>query len=168
MRPGGGGRRDVLRGVLAATAAVALTPFVAASGPSRTGPPHAPAGRAGGGSGGEPGSGSCGPGGSGAESAAGFDEVYRGCRIRGRREPAGGAHPAGAAYTAAAWTWRVTVDERPLHLMRRADGGYLTMIDHYRSYPTPLAAARAAVDELGGPLRLRAPAAEAEPGQGQG
>ncbi|MFE9681732.1 tyrosinase family oxidase copper chaperone [Streptomyces sp. NPDC006285] len=103
-----------------------------------------------------------------AEFADGFDETYRGCRIRGCRDTAGGARTAGAARTAPAGPWRVTVDDRPLHLMRRADGGYLTMIDHYQSYPTPLAAARAAVDELGGTLRLRATVTGAEPGEGHG
>jgi hypothetical protein len=44
--------------------------------------------------------------------------------------------------------WQVTVDGRPLHLMRRADGTWLSMVDHYRSYPTALEATRAAVDEL--------------------
>lgn len=167
MRPGNGRRRDLLRGVLAAAVTVALAPFVAASRPSRAGP-YAPGGESDGESGDESGNESGGSDGSGAEFAAGFDEVYRGCRIRGSREPAGGVHPAGAARTAAAGSWRVTVDDRPLHLMRRAGGGYLTMIDHYQSYPTPLAAARAAVDELGGTLRLRAPAAQAEPGDGAG
>ncbi len=33
--------------------------------------------------------------------------------------------------------------------MRCADGGYVTPIDHYESCPTPLAAVRAAVDEMG-------------------
>jgi hypothetical protein len=32
--------------------------------------------------------------------------------------------------------------------MRRADGSWISMVDHYESYPTPLAAARAAVDVL--------------------
>ncbi|MDQ1038553.1 hypothetical protein QFZ75_004969 [Streptomyces sp. V3I8] len=162
MRPGNDARRDVLRGVLAAAVTVALAPFVVASRRSRA-EPYAPGGE------------------SGdpdrlesdrfeAEFAAGFDEAYRGRRIRGYREPAGDVRPAGAARTPIAGSWQVTVDGRPLHLMRRADGGYLTMIDHYRSYPTPLAAARAAVDELGGTLRLRAPATEAgaEPGHGAG
>ena len=39
--------------------------------------------------------------------------------------------------------------------MRRADGTWLSMVDHYRSYATPLEAARAAVDELGPGQRLR-------------
>ncbi|MGW5738658.1 MULTISPECIES: tyrosinase family oxidase copper chaperone [Streptomyces] len=77
----------------------------------------------------------------------GFDEVYAGRHIRGSRAAAGSGH-AGAA-------WDITVDGRPLHLMRRADGGYLSMIDHYQSYPTPLIATRRAVDELGRGQRLR-------------
>ncbi|MFC8274478.1 tyrosinase family oxidase copper chaperone [Streptomyces sp. NPDC057271] len=64
-----------------------------------------------------------------------FDEMYRGRRIRSLAGPSG--------------EHLVLVDGRPLHLMRRADGGYLTPIDHYESHATPLAATRAAVDELG-------------------
>lgn len=76
-----------------------------------------------------------------------FDEMYEGRHIRGSRS-AGGHQHAGAA-------WDITVDGRPLHLMRRADGGYLSMIDHYQSYPTPLIATRRAVDELGRGQQLR-------------
>ncbi|WP_133911406.1 tyrosinase cofactor [Streptomyces sp. NBC_00582] len=72
---------------------------------------------------------------------AGFDEMYRGRRIQGVLTPVG--------RSADGAQWEVTVDGRPLHLMRRADGTWLSMIDHYRSYRTPLEAARAAVDELG-------------------
>ncbi|MFE0206566.1 tyrosinase family oxidase copper chaperone [Streptomyces sp. NPDC058985] len=91
------------------------------------------------------------PAGSGA-----FDETYRGRRIRGVWSAAGRAG-----------TWHVTVDGRPLHLMRRADGSWLTMIDHYRSYPTPLSAARRAVDELGPVEHLRdTPAVEGHDPQG--
>lgn len=78
-----------------------------------------------------------------------FEEIYRGRRIRGTW-----AGPGRATYDAG--EWQVTVDGRPLHLMRRADGTYLSMVDHYQSYPTPLAAARAAVDELGPAEHLRA------------
>ncbi|TRO69661.1 tyrosinase family oxidase copper chaperone [Streptomyces sp. IB201691-2A2] len=166
-----GTRRDVLRGLLVAAVAAALAPLLAASRPSRTEPPAS----------GEP-----------AESeadfeaesetglASGFDEMYRGRRIRGVKDAtdvrdatdiegaASGVRRTGAAGPGPAGQWRVTVDERPLHLMRRADGGYLTMVDHYQSYPTPLAAARGAVDELGGTLRLRATATGAERGEGHG
>ncbi|MCX4908605.1 tyrosinase family oxidase copper chaperone [Streptomyces sp. NBC_00878] len=79
-----------------------------------------------------------------------FRETYRGRRIVGIRDDAvrlGDDVPA---------VWHVTVDGRPLHLMRRVDGSWMTMVDHYQSYPTPLAAARAAVDELGPTMRLGA------------
>ncbi|MFD4571272.1 tyrosinase family oxidase copper chaperone [Streptomyces sp. NPDC058417] len=85
------------------------------------------------------------PGGGGAEAA--FDEVRAGRRLRGR--PAAGTAGRDGA-------WEVTLDGRPLHLMRRADGTWLSMVDHYCSYATPLAAARAAADELGPGRALRA------------
>ncbi|MFJ9146749.1 tyrosinase cofactor [Streptomyces sp. NPDC102270] len=122
-RPVPTARRDAVRALLAAAAAVALAPVVAASRPERrTAHP--------------------------ADPAFDFDEIHRGRRIRGLRMPAAG-RPADAV------PWQVTVDGRPLHLMRRADGSWLSMVDHYRSYPTPLEAARAAVDELGPGQRLR-------------
>ncbi|MDH6215808.1 tyrosinase cofactor [Streptomyces pseudovenezuelae] len=77
-----------------------------------------------------------------------FEETYRGRHIVGFRTAA--AHVSERDIH-----WEVTVDGRPLHLMRRADGTWLSMVDHYRSYPTPLAAARAAVDELGPGEQLR-------------
>ncbi|WP_336323233.1 tyrosinase family oxidase copper chaperone [Streptomyces lavendofoliae] len=73
--------------------------------------------------------------GPGPGPGGGFDEMYRGRHIQGRPIPGEG--------------FDVRVDGRPLHLMRRSGGGYLTPVDHYQSYATPLAAARAAVDELG-------------------
>ncbi|MFI6376660.1 tyrosinase family oxidase copper chaperone [Streptomyces sp. NPDC050546] len=76
-------------------------------------------------------------------------ETYRGRRIGVAWSPPHG--PAGQG------RWHVTVDGRPLHLMRRADGTWLSMVDHYCSYRTPLEAARAAVDALGPGQRLRAP-----------
>ncbi|WP_374986537.1 tyrosinase family oxidase copper chaperone [Streptomyces fradiae] len=104
------------------------TPHTAGSGP------HAPAGgphgtAAGAGAGGD---------GALARVAGAFAETYRGRRIEGRpvAESAGG--------------FEVLVDGRPLHLMRCADGGYLSLVNHYEAYPTALAATQAAVDELGG------------------
>ncbi|WP_330236379.1 tyrosinase family oxidase copper chaperone [Streptomyces sp. NBC_00566] len=77
-----------------------------------------------------------------------FDETYRGHRIQGFLVPA-------AARRTGEGDWQITVDGRPLHLMRRADGTWMSMVDHYTSYATPLEAARAAVDEIGPGQRLR-------------
>ena len=155
VRAANGRRRDVLRALLASAVTVALAPLVAASRPQR-------ADSYGSGGSGRPG----GPGGSSGRSGepygSDFDEMYRGRRIRGLKDTADGVRLAGAARASDAGRWQVTVDDRPLHVMRRADGSYLTMVDHYQSYPTPLDAARAAVDELGTSLRLRAAAMEAE------
>ncbi|MEU5141048.1 tyrosinase cofactor [Streptomyces sp. NPDC021139] len=142
--PSSGTRRQVMRGLLAPALAVGLAPLIAASRPSGAAASAT-----------APGPRSAHPGPHAAESAesvegaepAAFDETYRGRRIRGIRSAAGRAVGAG--------TWQVTVDGRPLHLMRRADGSWLSMVDHYRSYPTPLAAARGAVDELGPGEHLR-------------
>ncbi|MEU6667606.1 tyrosinase family oxidase copper chaperone [Streptomyces sp. NPDC046727] len=77
-----------------------------------------------------------------------FDETYRGRRIQGFLVPA-------SARKAADRAWQITIDGRPLHLMRRADGSWMSMVDHYTSYRTPLEATRAAVDEIGPGQRLR-------------
>lgn len=84
-----------------------------------------------------------------AVPGATFDETYRGRRISGTATAGTVDGPGAGRATEAGERWHVTVDGRPLHLMRRADGSYLSMVDHYRSYPTALAATRAAVDELG-------------------
>ncbi|MFD8723588.1 tyrosinase cofactor [Streptomyces sp. NPDC059629] len=84
----------------------------------------------------------------GMPTGTSFDETYRGRRIHGVLVATEGRAVGGGE-------WQVTVDGRPLHLMRRADGTWLSMVDHYSSYPTPLAAARAAVDEIGPGQRLR-------------
>ncbi|MEU6772674.1 tyrosinase family oxidase copper chaperone [Streptomyces sp. NPDC046759] len=79
--------------------------------------------------------------------AGAFDETYRGRHIRGV--------PVRTGLRAAGDQWEITIDGRRLHLMRRADGTWLSMVDHYSSYATPLAAARAAVDELSPGEQLR-------------
>ncbi|MEE1834787.1 tyrosinase family oxidase copper chaperone [Streptomyces sp. SP17KL33] len=121
-----GTRRNALRALGVSALALAVAPVVAAAWPRRSARPE----------------------------EAEFDETYRGRRIRGSRTDTGQAAYLGARAPGVD-TWGVTVDGRPLHLMRRADGTYLSMIDHYRSYPTALEATRAAVDELGMAQRLR-------------
>ncbi|WP_309097814.1 tyrosinase family oxidase copper chaperone [Streptomyces sp.] len=122
-------RRGLMRGLVVAALGAAVVPVVAVA---RSGE-------------------SAQPGGKNTDVLAGdgkFEEVYRGRRIRGVPVPS----PEQAATDV---EWHVTVDGRPLHLMRRADGSWLSLVDHYRSYPTPLAATRAAVDELGPGRHLR-------------
>ncbi|APS17771.1 MULTISPECIES: tyrosinase family oxidase copper chaperone [Streptomyces] len=103
-----------------------------------------------------------GPGsGSGSRATAEeFAEMYRGREIRGTATvvvPAGAPADDRVAVAAEPVT-EIRIDGRPLHVMRRADGTYLSDVRHYESYPTLLETARAAVDELG-TARLAPPAA---------
>ncbi|MFI7325222.1 tyrosinase family oxidase copper chaperone [Streptomyces rubiginosohelvolus] len=88
-----------------------------------------------------------------------FAEMYRGREIRGTASvvPAGAPADNRVAVAAEPVT-EIRIDGRPLHVMRRADGTYLSDVRHYESYPTLLETARAAVDELGA-ARLAPPAA---------
>jgi hypothetical protein len=81
-----------------------------------------------------------------------FDEVYKGRRIQGRPAAAGEhRHEHGGGYA-------VFVDGVQLHVMRNADGSWISVVSHYAPVPTPRAAARAAVDELQGAPLLPFPA----------
>ncbi|WP_433447923.1 apotyrosinase chaperone MelC1 [Streptomyces sp. CA-142005] len=82
-----------------------------------------------------------------------FDEVYRGRRIQGRpmTGPGGHHHEHGGGY-------EVLIDGVQLHVMRNADGSWISVVSHYDPVPTPRAAARAAVDELQGAPLLPFPA----------
>ncbi|QOV33603.1 tyrosinase cofactor [Streptomyces ferrugineus] len=87
----------------------------------------------------------------GRHTPASFDEVYKGRRIQGR-PVSGGAHQHhGGGYA-------VSVDGVELHVMRNADGSWISVVSHYDPVPTPRAAARAAVDELQGAALLPFPA----------
>ncbi|MEV0176100.1 tyrosinase cofactor [Streptomyces sp. NPDC050803] len=79
-----------------------------------------------------------------------FDEVYKGRRIQGRTR-SGGHHDHGAGYA-------VFVDGMELHVMRNADGSWISVVSHYDPVATPRAAAWAAVDELQGAALLPFPA----------
>ncbi|MFJ7151360.1 tyrosinase cofactor [Streptomyces sp. NPDC100445] len=81
-----------------------------------------------------------------------FDEVYKGRRIQGRPSTMDGHHHEhGGGYA-------VFVDGVQLHVMRNADGSWISVVSHYDPVPTPRAAARAAVDELQGAVLLPFPA----------
>ncbi|WP_461030533.1 apotyrosinase chaperone MelC1, partial [Streptomyces sparsus] len=98
-----------------------------------------------------------------------FDEVFRGRRIQGGPADLGqhggnqrgtrsgtGAHGQeehdqgqhgdgghGGGYS-------VRIDGAELHVMRNADGTWISVVNHYETFPTPRAVARAAVLELRG------------------
>ncbi|MER5202317.1 tyrosinase cofactor [Streptomyces sp. NPDC002825] len=77
-----------------------------------------------------------------------FDEVYQGRRIQGGPSHGSGHHGGhhGGGYS-------VTIDGEELHVMRNADGTWISVINHYEPVATPRAVARAAVRELqGAPL----------------
>ncbi|MCX5384025.1 tyrosinase cofactor [Streptomyces sp. NBC_00083] len=76
------------------------------------------------------------------DAPAAFDEVFQGRRIQGL--PGAGHH----AHHGGGYTVRVDGDE--LHVMRNADGTWISVVNHYEPSPTPLALARAAVLELQG------------------
>ncbi|MEU2061095.1 tyrosinase cofactor [Streptomyces sp. NPDC013455] len=81
-----------------------------------------------------------------------FDEVYKGRRIQGRAASGGGHHHEhGGGY-------EVFIDGVQLHVMRNADGTWISVVSHYDPVATPRAAARAAVDELQGAPLLPFPA----------
>ncbi|MET9359502.1 tyrosinase cofactor [Streptomyces sp. NPDC006632] len=70
-----------------------------------------------------------------------FDEVFQGRRIQGLP---GSGHPHhGGGYS-------VRIDGEELHVMRNADGTWISVVNHYEPSATPLAIARAAVVELQG------------------
>ncbi|AWW41181.1 MULTISPECIES: apotyrosinase chaperone MelC1 [Streptomyces] len=81
-----------------------------------------------------------------------FDEVYNGRLIQGRPVARAGRHHGGAGY-------EVHIDGAELHMMRNADGSWISVVNHYAPVPTPRAAARAAVDELRGARLVPFPAA---------
>jgi hypothetical protein len=135
-------RRRVLRTGLTAAAAVsataaALRPMLAAGqSTSGGGAARAAAGSRSGQDGQDGKSGASGPAGDEGVSSPLFDEVYRGRHIQGftSTEPSG---------------LMLLVDGQPLGAMRRVDGSYISMANHYQPYPTPLATARGAVDVIG-------------------
>lgn len=82
-----------------------------------------------------------------------FDEVYLGRHIKGGAAAHGGHHGSHGGHEGHGGGYTVTIDDAELHVMRNADGTWISVITHYDPVATPRAAARAAVRELqGAPL----------------
>ncbi|MBT2530201.1 tyrosinase cofactor [Streptomyces sp. ISL-99] len=124
-------RRRALGASATALAGLALTGFARTAEPS--GPPAAGHGN------GEAHS----PEGSGHTPAQPkpFDESFKGRRIQGAPSHHGGHHGAG---------YSVRIDGEELHVMQNADGTWISVINHYETFTSPRAVARAAVVELQG------------------
>ncbi len=77
--------------------------------------------------------------------SGGIDEVYEGHRIQitlGEGGQHGGHHlPAMPV---------VRIDGNELHIMRNADGSWVSVVNHYETFPDPIAAAKAAIRDLQG------------------
>ncbi|WP_407835638.1 tyrosinase cofactor [Streptomyces sp. DSM 116496] len=79
------------------------------------------------------------------------DEVYQGRRIR--IVPAsggGGDHGGHHGGHQSPGQPTVFIDGRELHVMRNADGSWISVVNHYETFSGPLPLARAAVRELQG------------------
>ncbi|MDA5285964.1 apotyrosinase chaperone MelC1 [Streptomyces sp. NPDC054904] len=80
-----------------------------------------------------------------ATPAGTVDEVYKGRRIQiapGQGGHHGGHHSPGMP--------TVRIDGRELHVMRNADGTWISVVNHYETFADPTSLARAAVRELQG------------------
>ncbi|MER7759771.1 tyrosinase cofactor [Streptomyces sp. NPDC097619] len=76
-----------------------------------------------------------------------FDEVYKGRRIQGAADPHAGHGGHGAGHGVG---YTVRVDGEELHVMRNADGTWISVVNHYETFANPRSLARAAVTELQG------------------
>ncbi|MFI1161286.1 tyrosinase family oxidase copper chaperone [Streptomyces sioyaensis] len=92
-----------------------------------------------------------------------FDEMYEGRHIEGWPADEGDAqngghhssgaraeHHAGQAGPHDGMDFVVRIDNDDLHVMRNADGSWISLVNHYETFTTPRALARAAVRELQG------------------
>jgi len=77
-----------------------------------------------------------------------FDEVYRGRRIQGGPADGGGHGGHDGGHHGGGYTVRIDGDE--LHVMRNADGTWISVVNHYEPRSTLRALARAAVIDLQG------------------
>ncbi|MFJ3921951.1 tyrosinase cofactor [Streptomyces sp. NPDC090022] len=84
-----------------------------------------------------------------------LDEVYQGRRIQISPAAGGGGHHGGQhGGHHGPGSPTVRIDGRELHVMRNADGSWISVVNHYETYPDLPALARAAVRELQGATLL--------------
>ncbi|MEU0358997.1 apotyrosinase chaperone MelC1 [Streptomyces cyaneofuscatus] len=76
----------------------------------------------------------------GHEGPQPFSETFRGRRIKGAPSHGDGHHGG----------YAVQIDGEELHVMQNADSTWVSVINHYETFATPRAVARAAVIELQG------------------
>ncbi|MFD9379646.1 tyrosinase cofactor [Streptomyces sp. NPDC059999] len=76
------------------------------------------------------------------------DEVYKGRRIQITAATGGGHH--GGHHSPGLPT--VRIDGSELHVMQNADGSWISVVNHYETFATPISLARAAVRELQGAI----------------
>lgn len=81
----------------------------------------------------------------GGDPQVDFDETYRGRRIQGW-SATGHQHHSGHQHGGHI----VLIDGQELHAMQNADGTWVSVMNHYQTYRTPRALARAAVINLQG------------------
>ncbi|MGY5123605.1 apotyrosinase chaperone MelC1 [Streptomyces nigrescens] len=94
----------------------------------------------------------------GHQMAEPFDEMYQGRHIEGWPADDGGSQHGGhgdhhahrAAGPHEGMEFVVRIDNDDLHVMRNADGTWISLVNHYETFTTPRALARAAVRELQG------------------
>ncbi|MCW7983979.1 tyrosinase co-factor [Streptomyces sp. SID8375] len=87
-----------------------------------------------------------------------FDEMYQGRHIEGwpaddggsQNGGHGGHHAGRAAGPHEGMDFVVRIDNDDLHVMRNADGTWISLVNHYETFTTPRALARAGVRELQG------------------
>ncbi|MFE2147770.1 tyrosinase family oxidase copper chaperone [Streptomyces sp. NPDC059456] len=78
------------------------------------------------------------------------DEVYQGRRIQITPAESGGGHHGGHHGGGHDALPTVRIDGRELHVMRNADGTWISVVNHYETFADPASLARAAVRELQG------------------
>ncbi|MFE5537939.1 tyrosinase cofactor [Streptomyces sp. NPDC056519] len=83
----------------------------------------------------------------GSAAADEVDEIYEGRRIQITPGSGGGSH---GGHHGGSDAPTVRIDGMELHVMRNADGSWISVINHYLPCADPLALARTAVRELQG------------------